>query len=77
MCFVSYLMHHYSDTVRIWRKKTAQFYSEQKYAFAADAKWWNSAARDENQWDVYNSRADTDIKWSKYQWSLYISSNMS
>ncbi len=28
--------------------------------------WWNSDACDVNQWDLYNSRADTDIKWSKY-----------
>ncbi len=34
-------------------------------------KWWNSAACDVNQWDLYNSRADTDIKWSKYL-SLYL-----
>ncbi len=28
--------------------------------------WWDSDACDVNQWDVYNSVADTDIKWSKY-----------
>ncbi len=28
--------------------------------------WWNSDACDVNQGDVYNSTADTDIKWSKY-----------
>ncbi len=38
--------------------------------------WWNSDACDVNQWDLNNSRADTDIKWSKYQSSLYISNNM-
>ncbi len=28
--------------------------------------WWDSDACDANQWDVYNSAADTNIKWSKY-----------
>ncbi len=34
--------------------------------------WWNSADCNVNQWDLYNSTADTDIKWSKYQSSLYL-----
>ncbi len=40
-----------------------------------DKKGWNSDTCNINQWDVYNSRADTDIKWYKYQSSLPISHN--
>ncbi len=39
--------------------------------------WWDPDACNVNQWYLYNSAADTDIKWSKYQSSLYISNNMS
>ncbi len=40
-------------------------------------KLFNSDACNVNQWNLYNSTPGTDIKWSKYQSSLYISNNMS
>ncbi len=72
MCFVSYLMHQafiQSDTVRIWRKKQLSFIQSKNMHLL-------QMQNDENQWDVYNSAADTDIYWSKYQSSLYISNNV-
>ncbi len=34
--------------------------------------WWNSAACNVNQWDLYNSITDTDINWSKHDAPLKI-----
>ncbi len=68
-------------------KTVHEFYSEtqtkQNMQFGADAdinmakKWWNSDACNVNQWNLYNTTPDTDIKWSQYPSSLYISNNMS
>ncbi len=70
---ISFMMMHQSSMAHIvWynKEKTAVTQTEHKYEFDADADiyttWWNSDACNVNQWDLYNSGADSDITWSKY-----------